>query len=533
MLARARGHLPGGRPVTRVASVEQYGGGHQPPRDAAPISDLDNPEIGSFPSDVYDHPEYYWHSGQDYDRESAQIIKRLRGKPNAMVTIYRAAPPGVTAFDTGNWVAVSETYCRQHAMQGDGASSDWPVYSASVPAHTVLSGGNDIVEYGYWGSRVPARIVRIGSTIAAPNQVPIFNGSGEKQYAYNAPYVVVGYDSPMFESNGGLSEVNDIKVPVPWDSDLRVAIEKAEQKAEEQFKDPMFAGWASKGNGFYLIFGSGNISVVVGHAKRIGDAWQAVSGSFGRKQADSSYLRILDRPKDAFAQFCKNVADAQPPGFNQHPLTMGKDVVTVYRGISLAAGQDPSIADKGDNEGFGKGAGSSWTLDISVAKAIAERGQAGFSGGDSNSVFGKPRSIKAIPNSSNNNRTRAVLLRATVDLSQEGFGLLNDGRMYYSSEQEVDINPGTEFTLTGWMEADQVPVDYREMQQAMEKAKAQVAKDGYSLADYEITYRWSSSWHSVNVKRTASVPVRTPGSAAADGHLPGGRQVFACRPPTR
>lgn len=143
------------RHLTQVWADLAYGGSHQPPEDAAPLHDLGNAEIGSFPADVYDHPEWYWHSGEAYDRESARIIKQVRGKPDAQVTIYRSAPPGVTHFDTGNWVAISKAYCDLHAMQNDD-EPDWPVYKASVPARTVRSGGNDIVEYGYWGGRIPA-----------------------------------------------------------------------------------------------------------------------------------------------------------------------------------------------------------------------------------------------------------------------------------------------------------------------------------------------------------------------------------------
>lgn len=150
-----------GRAWSRVVAGLDYGGGHQPPRDSAFIYDLANEEIGSFPSDVYDHPEWYWHSGEAYDRESARVIKQVRGKPEAMVTIYRAAPPGVARFDTGNWVAVSQAYARQHAAQDDDVGNDWPVYSASVSARTLRSGGNDIVEYGYWGPPISAR--KVGS----------------------------------------------------------------------------------------------------------------------------------------------------------------------------------------------------------------------------------------------------------------------------------------------------------------------------------------------------------------------------------
>ena len=145
-----------------------YQGGHQPPRDGAPLHALDDPESGAFPADVYDHPEWYWHGGEAYDRESARVIKAVRGKPDAQVTIYRAAPEGVTHFDSGNWVALAEAYCRQHAQHPTDPGQDMPVYSASVAAKSVRSGGNDIVEYGYWGGRVQAHLVSLRRQAAGP-----------------------------------------------------------------------------------------------------------------------------------------------------------------------------------------------------------------------------------------------------------------------------------------------------------------------------------------------------------------------------
>lgn len=109
-----------------------------------------------FGSEVYAHPENYTHmSGQTAsDRESVTALRATRGRPNAMVTVHRAAPAGVKTINPGDWVSTSRSYAQQHAMQGaEDGSEDWPVHSASVPAHTVRSGGNDIIEWGYQGKQ--------------------------------------------------------------------------------------------------------------------------------------------------------------------------------------------------------------------------------------------------------------------------------------------------------------------------------------------------------------------------------------------
>jgi GNAT superfamily N-acetyltransferase len=148
-----------GPPVNaRTASLHtassDYWGGHRPFEDGDPLHDLGSE--GTFPQDVYDHPE--WYSFDGYEREIGPILRAVRGKPDAMVTIYRALPPGAPrVINTGDWVTLSERYARQHAMKSDDPTEDWPVISAEVPASTVRSGGSDIIEWGYFGSPVNAR----------------------------------------------------------------------------------------------------------------------------------------------------------------------------------------------------------------------------------------------------------------------------------------------------------------------------------------------------------------------------------------
>lgn len=137
---------------SRIADVADYGGGHQPPEDGDPLYALGE----QFPEDVYDHPEYYTHGDASYDIPSIKVVRAVRGKPDAMVTIYRAAPEGVTTFDRGNWIALAKQYCVIHAMDPHDPAKDMPVYQATVPARTIRNGGNDLVEWGYWGPPVPA-----------------------------------------------------------------------------------------------------------------------------------------------------------------------------------------------------------------------------------------------------------------------------------------------------------------------------------------------------------------------------------------
>lgn len=129
----------------------EYAGGHQPPRNGAPLHDLEASD--QFPAKVYDELHHYTHmSGQlQYDQESIRGVRAARGKPDKQVTVYRAAPAAATHINPGDWVAISPAYAKQHAVSNGPEGGDWPIHSAKVPAKHVLNGGNDIVEWGYHG----------------------------------------------------------------------------------------------------------------------------------------------------------------------------------------------------------------------------------------------------------------------------------------------------------------------------------------------------------------------------------------------
>ena len=133
----------------KTASVDDYGGQHQPPAPGDDVGACITNMEQCFPADVYDHPEWYSSSGRF--PEIKAILNRSRNNPSAMIDIYRAVPPGVSSIDRGNWVAIIEDYARGHAMQSDDPSEDWPVLKATVPASTIWTGGDDLNEWGYWG----------------------------------------------------------------------------------------------------------------------------------------------------------------------------------------------------------------------------------------------------------------------------------------------------------------------------------------------------------------------------------------------
>ncbi len=132
----------------RIAS--DYEMDHRPLEDAAPMHDLS----ATFPDDVYDHPE--WYSFGEWTAEAGRVLRQAQGKPDAQITIYRALPAGENEINTGDWVTTVRSYAALHLQKME-RGREWHIVSATVPARTLRTGGNDIIEWGYWGPSTSAR----------------------------------------------------------------------------------------------------------------------------------------------------------------------------------------------------------------------------------------------------------------------------------------------------------------------------------------------------------------------------------------
>lgn len=107
----------------------------------------------------YDHLSDYYDGGRkgtEWDLESAAAIKKVRGKPDVKVTIYRAVPGGVGDINAGDWVTLSPAYARQHIESNGGKG--WKVLSLDVPVREVWWNGDSINEFG-WNPGAQAGVV--------------------------------------------------------------------------------------------------------------------------------------------------------------------------------------------------------------------------------------------------------------------------------------------------------------------------------------------------------------------------------------
>lgn len=108
---------------------------------------------GSFmPSDVYEHPEWYFNMNDVGVRDSVNKLRQYRNiSPDTEVTIYRAQPKG-KGLNNGDWVTISKEYAQHHLdSQLDGKGE---VVSFKVKAKDVAFAGDDVREFGYFGRKL-------------------------------------------------------------------------------------------------------------------------------------------------------------------------------------------------------------------------------------------------------------------------------------------------------------------------------------------------------------------------------------------
>lgn len=99
------------------------------------------------PKDIYEHPEYYLVNGNNKVlEETKKALQNVKGKPNEMITIYRATPGN--EINHGDWVTLSKSYAEDHNYsQLDGKGN---ILEKKVPVKDVQWAGDDLAEWGYF-----------------------------------------------------------------------------------------------------------------------------------------------------------------------------------------------------------------------------------------------------------------------------------------------------------------------------------------------------------------------------------------------
>ena len=111
----------------------------------APLHDVTG---NIYPDDIYGpNGARYYGDGSPLDNESHRIISQMRGKPDAMVTVYRAVPKDVDVINPGDWVTINKGYAEMH---GEGTlQGDYHIIEKQVPAKDIFTEGNSLHEWGW------------------------------------------------------------------------------------------------------------------------------------------------------------------------------------------------------------------------------------------------------------------------------------------------------------------------------------------------------------------------------------------------
>ncbi len=133
-----------------------YQTGHQPNESGSFAYDLS--DSGNFvPADIYIHPEYFFDMKENYAQESMAALRAIKGKPDALVTIYRAVPKSAESINQGDWITLSRSYAHQHGggnLGEDSKDGNWKVLEKQVPAKEIRWSGDSFNEFGWFPNNV-------------------------------------------------------------------------------------------------------------------------------------------------------------------------------------------------------------------------------------------------------------------------------------------------------------------------------------------------------------------------------------------
>ena len=123
---------------------------HSAPNSRDEISQSIDNLSGLYPDDLYSNKGYqYYGSGYDsMDRKAWEILKRVKGNPDAKVTIYRAYPKGTgDTITNGDWVTIVRDYAVEHGEAN--LDGNYQIASKEVKASEVFTNADSLQEQGY------------------------------------------------------------------------------------------------------------------------------------------------------------------------------------------------------------------------------------------------------------------------------------------------------------------------------------------------------------------------------------------------
>lgn len=128
---------------------EDYRGQHSAPdiESGAPMHSMAG---GIMPNDFYDRMHEYRLAHEPTEDEAMGHIRRVKGRPDARVRIFRAIPkdsPRGTKINSGDWVTTVRRYALEHGRSH--LSNQFRVVEGYARARHLFNEGNDWREWGW------------------------------------------------------------------------------------------------------------------------------------------------------------------------------------------------------------------------------------------------------------------------------------------------------------------------------------------------------------------------------------------------
>ena len=113
---------------------------HRPMQESGGASRLHEANK-AFGEDIYTRNALqYFGSGLSGERTSLNIMNKVRGNPDAEITIYRGVPKGVKTINEGDWVTLDPKMAAEYGE----------VISKKVKVKDITTWPDSLVEFGYY-----------------------------------------------------------------------------------------------------------------------------------------------------------------------------------------------------------------------------------------------------------------------------------------------------------------------------------------------------------------------------------------------
>lgn len=157
----------------RFQSGTDYRGTHKAPTGEFGEASLDSMDK-TYPSDIYTMQGWRFYGDGDaaMDKKAHQVVMAMKGKPNAVVTVYRSVPKGAsTQINPGDWVTTVRDYAKMHGERFD---EGMDILSKKIKASELFTEGNSLFEFGWSPKEDSTSTKRFQPDAASPS---ILNGS--------------------------------------------------------------------------------------------------------------------------------------------------------------------------------------------------------------------------------------------------------------------------------------------------------------------------------------------------------------------